>query len=232
MQASIPLYDDIFVEGDGIGDTVLHQVCLATMGRSIFGAGSIDNFGVSNMSLTTPLAWYDDQYRGGIKQADTSNGTFENVYMEHLGIGSNAIGCQNLTYNYCEGYHCGVAFMQDEQLEGIYCYEITLNNCEASYCTMDGIGYGFAAYLGEGDSSHKVERVHHYNCYSHHNDNGGFYSKWSDHCTWVDCNVQYCDWTIYLDNVSDYWIDGCTQSNCTNPAIPSTAGTCNERASL
>jgi len=212
MNQNIDVPSNVTIRGAGIGKTIINGTGISS--ASIFGADSADNIAIEDLSITMTKALHSSD-GDGIKLQNVTNSSFSRVYIENAYIGTNCIGCQNITYTDCEIYNALLGFSICNNSEGITGqYEttnnITLNNCEASYCAQCGFYAYYWGVNGKPDST-RVTNVSFNGCYSHDNQWTGFYSIWSNHCTWNNCRSENNgSWGFYLDNAKDYFVIGCT----------------------
>ena len=212
MHALIVLRDHVAIQGDGIGFTVISNTSQSYV--STFGGYGVKDFRIADLSCTTPLNGSHGGDGDAIKVFDCSRSTIANVYAENHYTDFMLYGCQDTTLFRCvakgrKGAASGTSlnFVIDSwtptapNTDGV-----TLIGCES----FDSQQCGFWAYVAYGGSdSFRVRNVAFIDCRAHDNLGAGFYSTWSEGCTWRDCASDRNGWGFYLDDVKDYLVTGC-----------------------
>lgn len=214
MKVHVPLRSGVTVAGDGVGRTILIGQAPED-GLSVMGATD-DNVAARDLTSMIPAADKEDTWKSGLKLVGVKGGRFANIYMENTGTASNAVGCDDLVYNWCVGNNTKSGFMVDCQEEAPDPAKIgiTFNDCvSVNSSDGDGAAHGFSAYIWESTDAWRVSRVTYNRCVARDNDNCGFYTKWSYRVTYNDCTSERNGWGFYSKRSRFVTFNRCQSNN-------------------
>jgi hypothetical protein len=229
MKVNVAVPANVTLAGAGIGKTIVVGAS-AENGINVIGSMS-NNVGVRDLTETVDAADQPSTWKDGIKLCKVDGATITNVRVENNYLGMNLIGCSNVTVTGCTAYNARTGYMVDMQADFWTSDTITFSYCEAAR-TNDpngGIPYGWALYADSGDDTHRLRNITLDHCYSHDNENGGIYSKWTDRLTVTNCRIENNGWAFYVINTKDFYSAGNTATGNSNDALAYNGGNSNLR---
>ena len=224
MKVNIAVPTGVTLAGDGIGKTIIVDASPES-GINCIGSMS-NNVGVRDLTVTVAVGEQPSTWKDGVKLAGVNGAAITNVRVENNYLGMNLIGCSNITLTGCTAYNARTGFMVDMQATFWTCNTVTFSYCEASHTNdpSGGIPYGFAIYANGGSDSVRLNNVTLDHCYSHDNENGGIYSKWTNRLTVTNTRIENNEWGFYVINSKDYYSSGNSATGNTNNALPYNGG--------
>jgi len=202
MQVNLKLEDGVTFKGDGIGRTILTMA--GPSYASGFGSIRGTDVHIKDLSITTDHATHNRD-GDGIKLEGVTDSSFAHVFAENQYIAYAVIGCQDVTFRGCVAKATSLNFSVSVADAFPDCSDILLDRCESS----DSEQCGFWAYHDDGSASTRVKTVTFRYCLAHDNRGAGFYSKWSDRCTWDGCTSTKNAWGFYLIHAKNYVVTHC-----------------------